>query len=252
MQIIRIWPYFQPSFCSLVWWDSIGALYFVYCLKASILEASPRLRFVVISDFRGNRFANKPQPSDLDTTYVIRRGKTVDELTQLAFEKLKYYPPTQHFSFKFCAGINNFLSKDYFSDFSVWARTSGLSPGGFIENLTEIKSSVKWRFPNASVAFATIPSVSFDHIQNLCVHSRLQRNKKIFIKELVEFLTAITQALDQVNLKIKEINKLERRWAIELAEVIKKHHKKSCGRNKENWEAEPFYFICRCTGQCQC
>ena len=188
----------------------------------------------MISDSRGNRFDLKPQPSGLDITYVITRGKTIEQLAQLAFEKLKHCPSTQHFSFKFCAGINNFLLKEYFNDGSVAVRPSGLSPESFIESLTEIKSSVKCRFPNATVAFATIPSVSFEHIQNSRVDSGLVKARKYSSQELNGFQTAITQTLDQVNLDIKEINKLERRWTIEWAEVIKKRHRKSCGRNNKN------------------
>lgn len=212
-------------------------------MEALTLEASARPRFVVICDSRGNKFDLKPQPPGLSIIYVIRRGKTIEELTDLAFEKLKDYSSTQHFSFKFCAGINNFLSKEYFNDGSVAIRPSRLSPDRFIETLADIKSRVKCRFPNATVAFATIPSVSFEHIQSYRLDSGLLRSIKYSPHEIAEFQTVITQTLNRVNSEITEINKLERRWTIQWAEVIKKHHKKKCGRgNKNSTLTDSYHF----------
>ena len=48
------------------------------------------------------------------------------------------------------------------------------------------------------------------------------------------FENSVTTSLDLVNSEVVEINKLECVWTIEWAGVIRKRHKKSCGRKNKN------------------
>ena len=67
-------------------------------------------------------------------------------------KKFKGTPSSKHLSLKFCAGINNYLKKEYFKDGGVGIRPSHVDMGKFVETLTDIKSSLKNHYPNAKVA----------------------------------------------------------------------------------------------------
>ena len=71
---------------------------------------------------------------------------------QLALQNIKGTPSSKHLSFKFCAGINNYLKKEYFENGGGGIRPSHVDMGKFVETLTDIKSSLKSHYPNAKVA----------------------------------------------------------------------------------------------------
>ena len=196
-------------------------------------QNTSRPLFVIVLDSRGYRFEQKRQPPNLDISYVISRGKTVEQLYEQTLTELWWVPSDRHISFKICAGINNFIEKEYLGSLGSEFRPSRITVESFIETLADIKSKLKARFPNSRVAFGTIPPVSFSDLQKSRLKSGLLKSAKYSEEELNEFQDCVSAKLSLVNSEIVEFNKLERVWTLELAEVIVKTHKKTKGRSNK-------------------
>lgn len=185
---------------------------------------------MIVLDSRGFRFDQKKQPSSLEISYVISRGKTVEKLYEQTITELWWVPSDRHVSFKICAGINNFLEKEFLGEQGTEFKPSSTTAESFIETLTDIKSKLKARYPNSRVAFGTIPPVHFGELQKSRLQSGLLKSVKYSEGELSDFSDRVNAKLSLVNTEIIEINKLERVWTLGLAEIIVKTHRKSCGR----------------------
>lgn len=204
---------------------------FLICKIETLDRNTQTPHFVIVLDSRGFRFEQKKQPSNLEISYVISRGKTVEQLYDQTVTELWWVPSDKKLSFKICAGINNFIEKEYLGAQGTEFRPSQTTPEFFIESLANIKSKLKARFPNSRVAFGTIPPVHFGELQQSRLRSGLLKTAKYSAAELSEFQDRVSAKLTLVNSEIIELNKLERVWTLGLAEIIVKHHKKSCGRS---------------------
>ncbi|MEW8548467.1 MAG: hypothetical protein AB2693_33610 [Candidatus Thiodiazotropha sp.] len=167
----------------------------------------------------------------------------MEQLYLCIISELWWVTSDRNISFKFCAGINNFIQKDYLGELGSALKPSDLSASAFIESLADIKSKLKARFPNSKIAFATIPPVHFGHLQESRLKSGLLKEARFSAEELAVFQDQTNAKLALVNVDIVELNKLERVWTLELAEVIVKHHIKSCGRsNSKRRKVVSYHF----------
>ena len=204
---------------------------FVNCFAYCILDCHKDPLFVVVADSRCYRFDRKQHPPNLNLVFVISRGKTVEELYSDVVSTLRTVPSDRIISFKFCAGINNFLQKAYLGAKGSVFRPSNLSAEAFIESLANIKSKLKARFPNSKVAFGTIPPVHFGHLQESRLKSGLLKEVHFTADEIALFQDQTNAKLALVNCDIIELNKVERVWTLGLSEIIVKCHTKSSGRS---------------------
>ena len=117
-------------------------------------------------------------------------------------------------SFMFCAGINNFIEKEYLGHQGSVFKPSCLSAFVFIESLADIKSKLKARFPNSKVAFGKITPVYFGHLQEFRLELGLLQEPKYTADELAIFNDQVSAKLTLVNSEIVVLNKLERVWSL--------------------------------------
>ena len=187
--------------------------------------------FVIVLDSSGYRFDQKKLPLDLEISCYFSRGKSVGQLYDQTIAELWWVHSDRHVSFKFCAGINNFLQKENLRKQGSEFSTSSVTAGTFVETLADIKSKLKPRYPNSRVAFGTIPLVHFGDLQKSRLKSGLLKRAKYNSEGLVGLQDRVNAKLTLINAKIVESNNLKGFFrTLGLSEVIVKCHKKSCGR----------------------
>ena len=77
---------------------------------------------MIVLDSRGFRFDQKKQPSSLEISYVISRGKTVEKLYEQTITELWWVPSDRHVSFWVNSIVCNIFISFWeynFSDFII-------------------------------------------------------------------------------------------------------------------------------------